>query len=273
MQESRKREIRIEAEKFRQRCSINRYGIINLFNECSKIGYKSLRYPLGETGCLGFAVKRDHDIVIFSNTSSRLSRELFTVAHEIGHAVLHLYDSAAFMDDNSTLSEKSTDDKEQEANYFAACLLMPEDEIKKFIDIEVSLLKDQGMTAFDIAKMMSEFHVSFDMALNRLESSGFITKEQRIFIDCEKNEKRVGNLLKRVGGTAKLNEPSGETDIPYEFLEYAIYNYNNNAIPETTLKRVLDCYSLSMEDISDKILSFDDASDDDLEDLIRGLKH
>ena len=88
MLDSRKREIRIKADSFRVKCKISRYGIIDLFKECERLGYKLLRYPLGENADLGFTVKRDNDIVIFTNSCSRLSREIFTLAHEIGHAIL-----------------------------------------------------------------------------------------------------------------------------------------------------------------------------------------
>ena len=54
MQETRKREIRIKADSFRANCKIGRYGIIDLFKECERMGYKLLRYPLGENAVLGF---------------------------------------------------------------------------------------------------------------------------------------------------------------------------------------------------------------------------
>ena len=80
MRDSRKREIRIQADSFRGRCKIGKYGIIDLFKECERQGYKLLRYPLGENSDLGFTVKKDNDIVIYTNSSSRLSREIFTLA-------------------------------------------------------------------------------------------------------------------------------------------------------------------------------------------------
>ena len=48
------------------------------------MGYKLLRYPLGENADLGFVIKKNNDIVVFTNSCSRLSREIFTLAHEIG---------------------------------------------------------------------------------------------------------------------------------------------------------------------------------------------
>lgn len=258
MQESRKRDIRRKAESFRERCKVSRYGMIDLFKDCERMGYKVLRYPLGETADLGFALTKENDIVIFTNSSSRLSREIFTLAHEIGHVVLHLDRAASFIDDSHTISEKNADVKEQEANYFAACLLMPEDEVAKFLDLEITGFSAGNLSAMDIARIMSEFNVSFDMALNRLENLGKINSNKRCQLDNERNKRRVGNLLRSVGGNARLNEAANDIDIPYEYIDYVIYNYNHNAIPRETLERALACYHLNVDDVSDRLTEHED---------------
>lgn len=270
MDKIRKKEIRIKADSFRERCNIGRYGIIDLFKECEGSGYRLIRYPLGESSDLGFTMRKDDDIVIFTNSSCRLAREIFTLAHEIGHAHLHLENRKTFIDDAITISSKSADEMEQEANYFAVCLLMPEEKVVKFLDFEVDNFEQNGLTVMDIARLMSEFSVSFEMALNTLENIGRITNCDRIKLDNERNLTRVGRLLRSVGGNAKLNESSNTIDIPYEFIEYVIYNYNHKAIPKETLEKALACYNLNIEDISDKLVEPED-DDDDLDELIGGL--
>ena len=270
MRESSRRDIRIKAHRFREKCKVSQYGIIDLFRECEQSGYKMIRYPLGENADLGFTLKKDSDIIIFTNTCSRLSREIFTLAHEIGHAVLHMETAASFIDDHITISGRSSDIKEQEANYFAACLLLPADSLKSFLDLELPEFYDKGLSAIDIARIMSEFNVSFDMTLNRLENLGFIDANAKILLDNEKTEKRVGNLLRSVGGNSRLNFASKEIYVPYEYLEYIIYNYNRGAIPKETLKKALECYQLNIEDISDKLVEQQE-DEDDLDELIGGL--
>lgn len=76
----------------------------------------------------------------------------------------------------------------------------------------------------DIARIMSEFNVSFDMALNRLESLGVIDTDQKTRLDNAKTEMKVGNLFRGVGGNSKLNVASEVIDIPYEYIDYVIYN-------------------------------------------------
>lgn len=270
MQELRKREIRIKADSVRENCKVSRYGVIDLFKECERLDYKLIRYPLGENADLGFSLKKENDIVIFTNTSNRLSREIFTLAHEIGHVILHLNTGESFIDDSFTISGRSADEKEQEANYFAACLLMPADDVERFLDLELSEFAAKGLSALDIARIMSEFNVSFDMVLNRLESLRKIGTDERLRLDSERTQNRVGNLLRSVGGNAKLNLASENIDIPYEYIEYVIYNYNKNAIPKETLQRVLECYQITMEDIGDKLIQHVEETDD-LDDLIGGL--
>ena len=117
MLDIKKRDIRKKADQIRRNMRISNYGIMNLYKECESVGWKVIRYPLGENADLGFAMKKDKDIIIFTNSSSRLSREIFTLAHEIGHAVLHMDKMNSFIDNGLTLSDHNTDEREQEANY------------------------------------------------------------------------------------------------------------------------------------------------------------
>ncbi len=271
MEGMKKKEIKRKAASFRTRCNVGQYGIIDLFKSCEGCSFKLLRYPLGEEAVLGFTLKKDDDIIVFTNTSSRLSREIFTLAHEIGHVVLHMESTVSFIDDSVTISGRSTDEMEKEANYFAACLLMPEDRVREFLDLEINDFKKNGLSAMDIARIMSEFGVSFDMVLNRLESLGKIGCAQKVQLESERNQKRVSNLLRSVGGNSRLNEASKEIDIPHEYIDYAIYNYNHSAVPIETLKKVLECYHLTLEDVNDRIAPHSD-EEEDLDDLIGGLE-
>ena len=148
---------------------------------------------------------------------------------------------------------------------------MPADEMEKFLDLEIDDFARAGLSGMDMARIMSEFNVSFETALNRLENLEKINSSQRIILDSEKNKTRVGNLLKSVGGNSRLNEASREIGIPYEYIDYVIYNYNHKAIPLETLEKALACYQLTIEDINDKLV-VQTIEDDNLDDLIGGLE-
>ena len=151
---------------------------------------------------------------------------------------------------------------------------MPDDSVNRFLDIALENFPEKELSVMDIARMMSEFNVSFDMALNRLEELNVITSGQKIKLDSEKIQKKVGNLLRSVGGNSALNNVSETIYIPYEYIEYVIYNFNHNAIPIETLEKALAYYKLTLDDISDQITQKykEDDNTENLDDLLRGLK-
>lgn len=156
-------------------------------------------------------------------------------------------------EDDKTLSGKSENRREEEANMFAACLLMPKEAVDRFFKLELFGMQEDELSAYDVAKIMSAFQVSFEMVLNRLENLGKISPKNRGRLENEKNEKRVGNLLQTAGGSSNLNEVSKKISIPTRYLDYAIYNYNHSAVPMETLERILHYYKLTMDDIGDKL--------------------
>lgn len=74
---------------------------------------------------------------VLVNANDSLTRKKFTIAHELGHDLLHLVEDGEFIDHEVDLfrneSDASTDkSKEIEANQFADALLMDAELIKKF---------------------------------------------------------------------------------------------------------------------------------------------
>lgn len=234
------------------------------------MGYEVYRYPLGAEKILGFTMKHNGVHVIFTNTCSPFVREVFTLAHEIGHIVLHGEVPEPGWDDATSISEDSEDEMEQEANYFAESLLMPADEIAKFLDLEVTGFEEHGIRVLDMARMMAAFQVSFETLLNRLEKLKKLTHSARVILDNESNQLKIEHLLRSAGKDSRLNKACKELSIPSEYLDYAIYNYNHNAMTLNTLERVLTCYDLTAEDISDELITPTE-EEEDLDELIGGL--
>ncbi len=93
----------------------------------------------------------------------------FTIAHELGHALIHKsenhhYKPVRFRSDSISLDEKKL---EQEANQFAAWLLMPENELLNELANKDSISEDEIR---DIAK---KFNVSFSAMNYRLSDLGY----------------------------------------------------------------------------------------------------
>ena len=102
--------------------------------------------------------------VIYVNRNDIAPRKRFTVAHEIGHIVLHHpLDNQPFVKVDNRGANDSFDRKEFEANRFAASLLMPKEESVR--------VWEETRDVDDFADRMG---VSKAAAAIRLESLGLI---------------------------------------------------------------------------------------------------
>lgn len=75
-------------------------------------------------------VKKDSPFAftIYLSQVTSIKRDVFTIAHELGHYVLH---SRLGQIPLSANRSGENDEAEKEANTFAACFLMPEEEVKE----------------------------------------------------------------------------------------------------------------------------------------------
>ncbi len=237
MNASRRKEIERNAAEFRGSLGINSVGISNIFDVCNT-KHLLIRYPLGKDGVLGAAIYKDGDFIVFSNSSQVLSREIFTVAHELGHIRLgHVGIDKQLLQD---ISENNTGNEETEADYFAACFLMPKDKVEEFIDFQFQNHGDSEWTLLDVAAVMSAFNVSFETALNRLETIGRIDQAQHDKLLSQKADKKVSNLLRAIGVSPDLCFPKEQKCLPVEFLQWTCANYTKGLIPIETLEKAVE---------------------------------
>lgn len=267
MTSNRKLEIEKIAGQARQKAAVSGDGIGNIFDVCYALGYYSIRYPLGSDAILGASIIKNDDYIVFSNSSNVLSREIFTVAHEIGHIELsHLNSSLTQIEDYSLTSEEG--ELEREANYFAACFLMPEEKLSTFARININKPFSEW-SVLEIANVQSAFKTSFETTLNRLETFGYITLTQKETFLNKKSDIKVSKLLRAVGGSPNLCFPAKVKSVPPEFLKWLTYNYEHDLIPEETFLKALQYLDLNIEDMG---IFKDDIEDDsfDLDDYLGG---
>jgi len=123
----------------------------------------------------GVLVKDGDRAVIGVNGRHPITRQRFTIAHELGHHLLHgernLYVDKSyvvhFRDENSSTGY---DPLEVEANHFAAELLMPADKVRQFFVKHPFDIDDE--TA--LRRLATTFGVSSTAMLVRLSSLGLI---------------------------------------------------------------------------------------------------
>ncbi|SDI90449.1 protein of unknown function [Frankineae bacterium MT45] len=123
----------------------------------------------------GFMLADGSGVVIGVNSATSKRRQRFTIAHEIGHMVMHRSDSLMvdsviqFRDDLSSLG---TNTNEREANAFAASLLMP----LKLVVKHMARALDAGVDGRDelISRLAAEFDVSSEAMSYRLINLGVL---------------------------------------------------------------------------------------------------
>jgi Zn-dependent peptidase ImmA (M78 family) len=103
-------------------------------------------------------IRRDGDgyqILILG--SDHYYRKRFTMAHELGHFILHknkLDKLRIISDSDRYQAEGITSEEEAEANEFAANILMPEDKIREiFAETMANQQKDESKTVEEMSKM------------------------------------------------------------------------------------------------------------------------
>lgn len=107
------------------------------------------------------------------------TRQRFTIAHELGHFLLHKVDANNIHVDygfqvklRDDLSSQGTDIEEREANYFAAEILMPADFLERDLRDKQSIdLEDDAFTS----KLASDYGVSHQAMIFRLANLRYIT--------------------------------------------------------------------------------------------------
>lgn len=135
-----------------------------------KVLYQSLKGDL--SGCI---IREDDHAVIGVNSFHSETRQRFTIAHELGHFLLHegeevFVDHSFRINRRDGISKTTQKPEEIEANIFAAQLLMPKRLlIKELSDGELDLTDDD-----QIAKLAQKYKVSQQALSYRLANLGFL---------------------------------------------------------------------------------------------------
>lgn len=137
----------------------------------------SISYDDLEDDISGMLVISEQDSArIGINKKHSKNRRRFSLAHELGHYVLHKEEQSLFVDASSTyyrdeLSATGTDLQEIEANTFAAELLMPEEAVSRLIRQHKVDLYDES----SLETIAKKFQVSPQALAFRLINLGILS--------------------------------------------------------------------------------------------------
>jgi Zn-dependent peptidase ImmA (M78 family) len=132
-----------------------------------KLGIKIIQHAFSEN-ISGVFFRKDNKLFLGVNSDHHEHRRRFTIAHEIGHYILHSDEMLHYDKDELENIYLRSDDisspEEIEANHFAAELLMPEELILKCIENDEQSIK----------VLAERFNVSEHAMRYRLTNLGFL---------------------------------------------------------------------------------------------------
>lgn len=161
-----------EANALLSRLGVDSTSPVDPVAVANELGLKVYNATFDDEGIHGLIAKRPSSTSIYVNVNDRPVRKRFTVAHELGHFVLHLAaGEGEFIDTQDNFRTVQDPDTpwdsvrraEWEANVFAAALLMPRDAILRAWK---EIADPEGMAAF--------FQVSQQAMTLRLDSLGLL---------------------------------------------------------------------------------------------------
>lgn len=143
-------------------------------------GIKLRIRPFGFKKTFGLSIGNEDGgpaIVVNSEKGIPVERQLFTIAHELGHLLLH---QASYKDSNDMEDES----QEKEANLFAGAFLVPDDGLKKEWE------ESKGLAFVDrVLKIKKIFKVSYMTVLIRLVQMGIAASHTNLIVQFRKDYK------------------------------------------------------------------------------------
>lgn len=258
-----KTEIEERALKIRQESNIQTFGLKDIFSLIEQRDTHLIRYPFGKDTVLGFSTIFEGKEVIVSNSSEILSREIFTIAHELGHIIYDFEDDKQDVKIDINIDDIDENVSEARAFHFANCFLMPEAQLLEFIKFKLKK-KTKDLNAIDIVRLQIEFQVSYAAIVKRLYDIGLVNYNKKCELFDDRNSITSRALFKMINADEKLLEPSNVIKVPSKYLEYVISNYENNYIPYSSLEKALALLDINANvfkknvNITDEELNVDD---------------
>ena len=165
-------------QKIFEECEITSYPI-NVFQIARKLEFDIIYGKFKQENVYGVMWDGNEPLTvggkqtyraILLNKEDSLERQAFTVAHEIGHFMLHCKDDTNFYERYHGGVEQTDSQKmiEDQADFFAANLLLPQKLIKAYISQYDNLPKPEL-----VSKICNDFLVEKETVLKSFEELGY----------------------------------------------------------------------------------------------------
>jgi len=223
------------AEEFRNRFLNKDEPIEDTFDTLEQLGYFIVRFP-AHNDLSGFHIKKGEYDCIFVNSSHSLGRQFYSAWHECYHA--YTGDKGGI----SLFKDIRYSEMEQKAEFFASCILMPEQLVRKYI-LQKGLLNLKYISYDELIVMQNYFRVSFKALITRLIQlypSYHKDLGVRYNLGTPKNAPKLLKKIQTVGGDEALVLPTDEFSVSQRFYERLHNNLENDRISADKAQAVLE---------------------------------
>lgn len=117
------------ADKLRTESGVDGSSFVDVEAIANKLGFEVYETTFDDSNISGKVINHNSQKEIYI-TSDSFERQRFTIAHEIGHIILHHGPNDEICEIDYRHSESKYTRKEYQANAFASALLMPKDKVK-----------------------------------------------------------------------------------------------------------------------------------------------
>jgi len=263
--------LNIEKRAIEERNNIQTYGIKDIFGLVLQKDINLIRYPFGKDKLLGFSTFFEGKRIIVSNSSEILSREIFTIAHELGHIIFDFEDKLSAVKIDHEIEDNSENISEARAFYFANCFLMPEEELSKFIKYELKKTHEE-LNALDIVRMQLEFQVSYAALVVRLYNLDFINYTHKSGLFDRRNQITSKALFAKLDVDQRLLKSADVIEVPPSYLEYVTSNYDNGYIPYSSIEKALSLIGMDASIFENERKEDGDEEELDIGDIFEGFE-
>ena len=185
------------ADAFRRRLALGPdEGAGDLFARVEALGLKCLRRSLDVADLFGVSAVNEQDgAFVLVNATTTIERQVFTLAHELGHLIFHRDD---FSPGRQATAIREHDSKEKVADYFAGRLLVPAEGLR-------AALQRRSPSAELLVRLKRRYCVSYSTLIRRID---------------ELRHRKQPELYGRLKAYAKRHgEPVGKRDEPFPLAE------------------------------------------------------
>lgn len=161
------------------------------------LGIQLDHFPFTKDYFCGMLILDEYETTIVYNSKHSPERRNFTIAHELGHFLLHRNKQSQFVDRAENMLDNCINEFEKQANAFAAELLLPEPVLNLMLGYRYSFFRiaKTTYTSYECLKWRLVTHLMRNYSLVRSDSIAIVEDYRRESIKKKHADSAIFKIL------------------------------------------------------------------------------